>query len=75
MFRFDVICVGSAKIDIFLAIPQDSSYIHLDRKTNSLSVAYGQKIPAESCSLMLGGNACNVAVGLAKLGMKTAVMA
>lgn len=75
MFRFDVLCVGSAKIDIFLSIPEDSSYVHLNKKTNSLSVAYGQKIPAESCSLILGGNACNVAVGLSKLQMKTAVMA
>lgn len=75
MFRFDAVCVGSAKIDIFLSIPQDSSYVHLDKKTNSLSVAYGQKIPVEDCPLMLGGNACNVAVGLSKLQIKTAIMA
>lgn len=75
MFHFDVLCVGSAKIDIFLSIPNDSPYVHLNRETNSLSVTYGQKIPAANCSVMLGGNACNVAVGLSKLQMKTAVMA
>lgn len=75
MPQFDVLCVGSAKIDIFLSIPKDSPYVHLDSKTNSLSVAYGQKIPAEQSSIMLGGNACNVSVGLAKLQIKTTVMA
>ncbi len=75
MFHYDAVCVGSAKIDIFLAIPQNSPHVQLDRKTNNLSIAYGQKISAESCSLMLGGNACNVAVGLAKLEAKVAVMA
>lgn len=73
--NFDVVCVGSAKIDIFLSIPKDSPYVHLNKETNSLSVAYGQKIPAEYCSLMLGGNACNVAVGLSKLQIKSTVMA
>lgn len=75
MPQFDVVCIGSAKIDIFLSVPKDSPYVHLDKKTNSLSVVYGQKIPAEHCSLMLGGNACNVAVGLSKLKIQTAIMA
>jgi ribokinase len=72
---FDVLCIGSAKIDIFLSIYNESPYIHLDKDANELCVAYGQKIPINQCSLELGGNACNVAVGLSKLQVKTAVMA
>lgn len=72
---FDIVCVGSAKIDIFLSILQENSYVHLNKDTQELCVAYGQKIPVDTCSLQLGGNACNVAVGLSKLQIKTAVMA
>jgi len=75
MHQFDSVCIGSAKIDIFLSVPKDSPYVHLDKKTNNLSVTYGQKIPVKECSLMLGGNACNVSVGLSKLKIKTAIMA
>lgn len=72
---FDVLCVGSAKIDIFLSIYSESPYVHLNKDVNELCVAYGQKIPVDGCSLNLGGNACNVAVGLSKLQIPTAVMA
>lgn len=72
---FDVLCIGSAKIDIFLSILEENSYVHLNKNTNELSVLYGQKIPVDQCSLELGGNACNVAVGLSKLQIPTAIMA
>ncbi|MDO8620940.1 MAG: carbohydrate kinase family protein [Candidatus Levybacteria bacterium] len=75
MLSFDVICIGDAKIDIFLSLLEENPNIHLNRDTKELCVAYGQKIPVDACSLQLGGNAYNVAVGLAKLQMKTAVMA
>lgn len=73
--NFDAVCIGSAKIDIFLSVPRNSSHVHLDKKANNLSVAYGQKILVERSSIMLGGNACNVSVGLSKLKIKTAIMA
>ncbi len=75
MLSFDVVCVGSAKIDIFLSFLEENPYIHLKKDVKELSVAYGQKIPVDRCSLQLGGNACNVSVGLAKLQIKTAIMA
>lgn len=73
--NFDAVCIGSAKIDIFLSIARENSYVRLNKNTNELAVAYGQKIPVDNCSLQLGGNACNVAVGLSKLKIKTAIMA
>lgn len=73
--NFDVLCIGSAKIDIFLSIGQENSYVRLNKDTNELCISYGQKIPVDTCSLQLGGNACNVAVGLSKLQIPTTVMA
>jgi len=74
LYSFDAICIGDAKIDIFLMLPQDSSFVHVDKEKN-LCLMYGQKIPVEKGSLMLGGNACNVSVGLTKLSIKTALIA
>lgn len=73
MLNFDVICVGDAKIDIFLILPDSSPYIHLDQK--NLCLEYGQKIPVDSCPVMPGGNAANTAVGLSRLSLQTAVIA
>lgn len=75
MPQFDILCIGSAKIDIFLSILNENSYIHLNKGADELCLLYGQKIPVDSCSLWLGGNACNVAVGLSKLQIATSVMA
>jgi sugar/nucleoside kinase (ribokinase family) len=71
----DSLCIGSAKIDIFLSITQRNPYVHLNESANELNIAYGQKIPVDKCSVLHGGNACNVAAGLSKLGLKTAIMA
>lgn len=75
MLSFDALCIGSAKIDIFLSILEGNLYVLLNKDVKKLCVSYGQKIPVDECSLQLGGNACNVSIGLAKLKIKTAVMA
>ncbi|MEK7451050.1 MAG: carbohydrate kinase family protein, partial [Patescibacteria group bacterium] len=75
MLSFDALCIGSAKIDIFLSFLEENPYIHLNKDAHELNIAYGQKIPVDMCSLQVGGNACNVSVGLAKLKIKTAIMA
>lgn len=75
MLSFDALCIGSAKIDIFLSILEGNPYVLFNKDAKKLCVSYGQKIPVDECSLRLGGNACNVSIGLAKLKIKTAVMA
>lgn len=75
MSSFDALCIGSAKIDIFLSILEGNPYVLLNKDAKKLCVSYGQKIPVDECSLQLGGNACNVSIGLAKLKIKTAIMA
>lgn len=75
MSSFDALCIGSAKIDIFLSILEGNPYVLLNKDAKKLCVSYGQKIPVDECSLQLGGNACNVSIGLAKLKIKTAITA
>jgi len=69
------LCVGDAIVDIFLRIPEDNPHFGLDEKANKLFIGFGEKIVVEKYEIAMGGNANNTAVGLAKLGIKTALIA
>lgn len=75
MEEFDVLCVGDALIDAFLTIHQSSEQLAVDHEKNLLCVGFGKKIPVDACEFLLGGDACNVSVGLSRLGLKTALAA
>jgi sugar/nucleoside kinase (ribokinase family) len=60
MKRYDVVCVGSASIDCFAKIPVD---FH--------DIKHGSKLLIDDIRLLTGGGGTNVAVGLARLGLKT----
>lgn len=75
MPSFDVICVGSAKIDIFLSLHDANKHLRLLPETNELCIKYGEKITVDKGEIMLGGNAANVAVGLSRLQLKTSILA
>lgn len=59
MSQYDVLCVGSATVDTFLAIGQPFSSLKL-----------GDKVLVKSVSKRSGGGATNSASALAKLGLK-----
>lgn len=69
------LCVGDAVIDIFLTIPENNPHFGLDNKTNKLFISYGEKIVVEKYEIEMGGNANNTAVGLARLGINTSLVA
>jgi sugar/nucleoside kinase (ribokinase family) len=75
MPKFDVICVGNAKIDAFLSIHEANQHLRLNKDTNELCIKSGEKITVDKCDFLLGGNAANVAVGLNRLGLKTLIIA
>ncbi len=75
MSTFDCITVGNAVIDAFLTLQDHDHTIKLNKPERLLSVPYGQKIPLSSCEFLLGGNACNVGVGLTRAGFNTALVA
>ena len=70
----DVICVGNATIDVFVLLKNLTNF-NYDRFTNNISFPLGEKIPLDEHVLSLGGNACNVSVGLSRLGMHTSLAA
>lgn len=73
--NYDVLTVGNAIVDAILEIGENSPYVHLNKSEKELRIVSGQKIPVQSSSIFPGGNASNVAVGLARAGVKTALLA
>lgn len=71
----DVLTVGGATIDALLQIEKARDVIHLNRESKQLEIKSGEKIEVDSCTFSLGGNACNVAVGLSRLGFATGLCA
>ncbi len=70
----DVVCVGGATIDAFVILHSLQKFSY-DKFSNQISFPLGDKIPLDEYLLTLGGNACNVSVGLSRLGMQTALAA
>ena len=63
---YDVICVGGATQDIFFIDP------NFPVKENHLALDWGEKFLARDSLITYGGGAANTAVGLSRLGFKTA---
>jgi len=68
---FDAIVFGSATIDVFLTSEEFGS----KNNHSVLQLPYDAKIEVERATVCSGGGGTNVAVGLARLGLKTAVIA
>ncbi len=75
MANVDIACVGNVIIDAFFSIPEDSDHTRINTETGELCFKVGEKVPVDSAVFQLGGNACNVSVGLSRLGFRTALIA
>lgn len=69
--KLDCISFGSATIDIFLLSKNFKVITY--KKQNILGAPYGEKIDVQTRVITSGGGGTNVAAGMAKLGLKTAV--
>lgn len=72
---YDVITIGNAMIDMFMVVKEDNSFSRIDTDERILCFRFGEKIHVDSCRFLLGGNACNTAVGFSRLGKNTAFCA
>jgi ribokinase len=75
MGNFDVLCIGDAKLDVFLKIAEDNPKCRLNEASNELCFRHGEKINVEQTNLCVGGNAANVSIGLARLGINATIAA
>lgn len=70
----DVLTIGDIKLDTFIMIPTASVMCGLRERECKLCLDYGAKIPIEHSSSEIAGSAPNVAVGIARMGHKSAVV-
>lgn len=68
-----VLTIGDATLDTFLNIHEAVVECDVQKKNCRLCFSYAEKIPIHESIQAPGGNAINVAVGLAKLGLNVAV--
>ena len=68
----DLITIGDIKLDTFVTLPE-SKKAKLKKRENWLCLSYGAKIPVTDFEEQIAGSAPNVAVGLSRMGYKTAV--
>ncbi|PJA49352.1 hypothetical protein CO169_02230, partial [Candidatus Shapirobacteria bacterium CG_4_9_14_3_um_filter_39_13] len=74
--KFDVISFGSAILDVLLKSP-DFQVVKAKKAftQSSLVIPYGVKSEVSDLVMSSGGGGTNTAVGLARLGLKTALVA
>lgn len=72
---YNIISIGDALVDTHVKIDNASLQCTLNDGVCQLCMEYGKKIPITGSFQSLGGNGANVAVGAAKLGLKTALVA
>ncbi len=75
MPEFEVVTIGDTTVDIFLSFLPENKEIRLNSGTREFCFKYGEKIDVDHCATSVGGNAANVAVGLCRLGVSTALAA
>lgn len=68
----DVLSIGNATVDVFVLLHNLQKFSY-DKFTNQISFPLGEKVPLDEYKLCLGGNACNVSVGLSRLGLSTSI--
>lgn len=70
---FDLITIGDSTIDTFVKIHDASVACDINHEECKLCLSYGDKIPVDSLTRGVAGNAANVASASCKLGLKTAI--
>lgn len=75
MSTFDVVTIGDSILDTFLSLHTASEFARFQKETEELCIRSGAKVMLDRADFCLGGNASNVAVGLSRLGHKTALIA
>lgn len=71
-----MVSLGPARMDVFVTLPDDEieQVCSLDKKRCMIELGFGDKIPVKTIEFAVGGNTGNNAVGLARLGYKTAML-
>lgn len=72
----EIIVVGDMGIDIFLELDKEEFHVHHSHhpEKQEICFSYADKIPVEHMQKTIAGNACNVAVGVRRLGIPSTLV-
>ncbi len=71
--KYDLVAIGDCTIDAFIKLHDASVHCDLNRKNCKLCLSFADKVPYESLTVVPAvGNSSNVAVGGARLGLRSA---
>jgi sugar/nucleoside kinase (ribokinase family) len=74
--QLDVLAVGDVVTDAFIKLLDDEAKVEKTDKGPMLSMAYGTKLPFDHAEVVEGvGNASNASVAIARLGLKSGLVA
>lgn len=72
---YDLVCVGDCTMDAFIKLHEASVHCDINHQQCQLCLSFADKIPYESLIVVPAvGNSSNVAVGAARLGLKSAIV-
>jgi ribokinase len=69
-----VFCIGDSSVNVFLQIPCETDSVSLEAKKRLMQFRLGSKTQLTGEVVTVGGNALNVAVGLARQGIQVDFM-
>lgn len=69
----DLLTIGDIKLNSYIVIPEASVMCELKMPECRLCISYGKKIPVDAFVTQIAGSAPNVAIGVAKYDLNTAV--
>lgn len=73
--KYDLIAIGDCVIDAFIRLHEATVSCDINHHKCQICMSFADKIPYESLEVIPAvGNSSNVAVGLARLGFKTAIL-
>src|SRR3989344_5828188 len=71
--KYDLISIGDTTVDAFIRLHEASVHCDINKKNCQLCLSFADKIPYENLTVVPAvGNASNVAVGIARLGLRSA---
>jgi ribokinase len=74
--KYDVLSLGPFRMDAFVGLGEEDvvEVCSVDKKRCMIELGFGEKIAVNSMHFAIGGNAGNNAVGLSRMGRKTALI-
>lgn len=68
---YDIISIGDCTIDAFVEVEEATATCDINHEHCQLSFSFADKIPYKSLNMLSAGNSNNIAVGMARLGLKS----